>query len=88
MVVLALDASTQAGQSLRPAWSFRTYKDTDRNPVLKTKPGLESWLSGWLRALTSLLEVLSSILSKHMMAPGASEDSYSVLIYNKIFGPE
>jgi hypothetical protein len=45
----------------------------------------------WLRALTALLEVLSSILSNHMVAhsplqrdltpsSGVSEDSYSVLM--------
>jgi hypothetical protein len=48
----------------------------------------------WLRALTALPEVLSSIPSNHMMAhnhlkwdpmpsSGVYEDSYSVLIYIK-----
>jgi len=51
-------------------------------------------MAQWLRALTALPEVLSSIPSNHMMAhnslqwdlmpsSGVSEDSYSVLIYNK-----
>jgi hypothetical protein len=48
-------------------------------------------MAQWLRALTALPEVLSSIPSKHMVAhnhlywdlmpsSGVSEDSYSVLI--------
>jgi hypothetical protein len=48
-------------------------------------------MAQWLRALTALLEVLSSIPSNHMVAhnhldwdlmpfSGVSEDSYSVLI--------
>jgi len=51
-------------------------------------------MAQWLRALTVLPEVLSSIPSNHMVAhnhlswdlipsSGVSEDSYSVLIYNK-----
>jgi hypothetical protein len=44
-------------------------------------------MAQWLRALTALPEVLSSVLSNHMVAhnhlmpsSGVSEDSYSVLI--------
>jgi len=51
-------------------------------------------MAQWLRALTALPEVLSSIPGNHMVACdhlqwdlmpsyGVSEDSYSVLIYNK-----
>jgi hypothetical protein len=51
-------------------------------------------MAQWLRALTALPEVLSSNPSNHMVAhnhlgwdpmpsSGVSEDSYSVLIYNK-----
>ena len=51
-------------------------------------------MAQWLRALTALSEVLSSIPSNHMVAhnhwqrdlmpsSGVSEDSYSVLTYNK-----
>jgi hypothetical protein len=49
-------------------------------------------MAQWLRVLTALLEVLSSITSNHMVAyshlqwdmmppPGVTEDSYSVFIY-------
>jgi hypothetical protein len=51
-------------------------------------------MAQWLRALTALPEVLSSISSNHMVAhdhlqcdlmpsSGVSEESYSVLTYNK-----
>jgi hypothetical protein len=51
-------------------------------------------IAQWLRALAALPEVLSSNPSSHMVAhnhlwcdltpsSGVSEDSYSVLIYNK-----
>jgi hypothetical protein len=49
-------------------------------------------MAQWLRALTALPEVLSSNPSNHMVAhnqqdlapsSGVSEDSYSVLTYNK-----
>jgi hypothetical protein len=52
-------------------------------------------MAQWLRALTALPEVLSSISSNHTVAhnhvswdlmppSGVSEDSYSVLIYIKL----
>jgi hypothetical protein len=48
-------------------------------------------IAQWLRALTALPEVLSSIPSNHMVAhnhlmpsSGVSEDNYSVFIYIKI----
>jgi len=46
-------------------------------------------MAQWLRALTALPEVLSSNPSNHMVAhnhlysSGVSEESYSVLTYNK-----
>jgi hypothetical protein len=51
-------------------------------------------MAQWFRSLAALTEVLSSILSNHMVAhnhlqwdqmpfSGMSEDSYSVLIYMK-----
>jgi len=52
-------------------------------------PGKNCRASGemaqWLKALTALLEVLSSNPSNHMVAHNhlyVSEDGYSVLIYN------
>jgi len=59
----------------------------------KEDQGLGRWLSGWEHP-TALPEVLSSIPGNHMVAhnhlwgdpvpsSGVSEDSYSVLIYNK-----
>jgi hypothetical protein len=44
-------------------------------------------MTQWLRALTALPKVLSSNPSNHMVdlvpSSGVSEDSYSVLTYNK-----
>jgi hypothetical protein len=54
-------------------------------------------MSQWVKALTALLKVLSSNPSNHMVAhnhpydatfSSMFEDSYSILIYNNIFGPE
>jgi hypothetical protein len=44
---------------------------SEKSYLKKTKArGLERWLSGWLRVLTVLPEVLSSIPSNHMVAHG------------------
>ena len=63
--------------------------EVDFDPIRKWLLVLGRWMAQWLRALTALPEVLSSIPSKGMMAhnhlqqdlmpsSGVSEDSYSV----------
>ena len=57
----------QISMSLRPAWS--TAWAIQRNPILKIKQtGAGEMMAQWLRAPTALPEVLSSILSNHMVA--------------------